>query len=112
MAKTDTARADEAIRKLLAPREEPVRRLAARLAEVDDLDREIDALITRREETAVPAAAKALEAAKDSGWKARELADVGLSLPRPYQLPTAKRRSGSPALDTAQTPRPHVDDPS
>ena len=91
-----------ALKALVAPRENSVRELAKALDDIASADAKIDALLAERDKL-VLTAQDAFDAAKASGWKQKELVDVGLTVPRGYTMPAAKK-PGAPAPASATEP--------
>jgi hypothetical protein len=91
MARSDVdKRVGQALKALIAPRENSVRDLAQALDDVATTDTKIDALLAERDKLVLKAS-DALDAAKAAGWKPKELLDAGLRVPRGYTLPSAKK---------------------
>lgn len=88
----------EAMKKLTATKEDAVRALAAALDDIDSIDIKLIELNRQRDELIAVAEAKHM-VAKTTGWKVRELADAGLSVPRPIVL--ALTAEAPPAVQQA-----------
>lgn len=86
MAKRDIEKkVGEALRALTADKESSIRKLVIALDSVGDLDGKIVALNAKRN-TAIEAVERQHEAARSAGWKAKDLADAGLNVPRVLDL--------------------------
>jgi len=102
MARSDVdKRVEQALRALIAPREDSVRDLAQALDNVASTDAKIDALLAERDKLVLKAG-DAFDAAKAAGWKPKELLDASLTVPRGYTLPSAKK-APQPAPPTASS---------
>ncbi|MBU2698804.1 hypothetical protein [Pimelobacter sp. 30-1] len=103
MAKSDIdRRVDSALRALVAPRENSIRHLATVLDDISNTDAKIDALLAERDKQ-VKAANASVNAAKAAGWKAKELTDAGLVVPRAYAPPTASKSKDSGSAGTTSS---------
>lgn len=93
MARNDVDRlVSEAMKALMAPREQSIRGLAQVIDDLAKTDERITQLLAERDEL-VAAADDAVRAARAAGWKPKELGDAGLTISRSY---TAPRRSTAP----------------
>lgn len=95
MAKKDIdKKVGEALRALNADKEASIRALVIALDGVGDLDSKLVALNARRS-AAVAAVESRHQEARGAGWKAKELADAGLNVPRVLDLAALGADSGN-----------------
>jgi hypothetical protein len=104
MARSDVdKRVEQALKALIAPREDSVRELARALDAIASTDAKIDALLAELDKL-VSKAGDAFDAAKKAGWKNKELVGAGLTVPRSYALPTKKTVNTAQASQTPAEP--------
>ena len=100
MAKRDVdQKVKKALGALVADKETAVRNLAETIDKIENADEQIANLIAARN-ALLAEAEQTFGAAKSAGWKLRELADAGLSLPKPIDAALTV----SPALAASETP--------